>query len=258
MVDYFAFTLHPLRFRMEERLGRQVMSYIFTQRNERLERLERLERAEIDTTTATTPRSIKADDAATPAQADVLSKKLRKVAKERHGATPHAVDAHSLAHLRKGVRNTSGQPSEAVTPSEDDSSAQAAKDREAIEMKKRASSNRTFIRIEIQPTTVVLSFVVCRACPRNGLTPCRTMLDSRRRGRWVSPCPTSLTSRSKLPFSVSKTRRGQWKICWSSSEKVSLPSKACSLADKRRTDPVRLALQARPRQPGVLKHRHLS
>ena len=147
MVDYFAFSLHPLRFRMEERLGRQVMRYIFTGHSDK----------ERDDSPTATPQSIKARDAG-PEHLDALSVKLQKVAKER--SAPSATDAHSLSHLRRGAKNANGQPSEAATPSDSDSGSQETKDQEATEMKKRASSNSTFIRIEVQPTTVVLSFIV--------------------------------------------------------------------------------------------------
>jgi hypothetical protein len=199
IVRHFAFYLHPVRFKLEERVGHAIVDYIF---NDRVKR--RKERKDVENGAAT-PRSETNGNGMAHLSTDF-----------GRGKNPSSAEMPPLARTRS-TSSVATQPGEGISNAKKFAMVPM---QDAAEMRLRAKSNKTFIRVVFGCTSFVLSYKV------GPVSLCvRFIADLRRpttRGSIPrSVCPTASTSSSRHPRWSTRTRCGATKMSLSTSSEVS-------------------------------------
>jgi len=174
IIRHMAFYLQPVRFRLEERVGHQVMDYIFSDRVER--------RADRDKTKR--QGQIKNGTASSGHQDD--SQKTSG-ALTRSGPTESSPLMRSKSQVSIATTNTANGSNNG----DDDDKAQSEQKftmvptKDASEMRRRAKGNKTFIKIIFGATSFVLSYKVRKITllPRKTVTDIQS--DERKRAHKV-------------------------------------------------------------------------
>lgn len=150
MVRHTAFYLYPVRFRLEERVGHQVMDYIFSDRVERRKNRERMKRQghirDAPASVAQHTESHRSNGAMT-----------------RLGTTDAVPLVRSKSQASIATVNTTNGSMNGDGNDRDRGDSKFAVDtNDASEMRRRAKGNKTFIKILVGATSFVLSYKVGR------------------------------------------------------------------------------------------------
>jgi len=146
MVRHTGFYLLPVRFRLEERVGDQVMDYIFSDRVERRANQER------------SKRHLKEAPASISQHSDTHKSNGAIVRSGTSDSIPLMRSKSSVSIATVGTTNGSTNGDGEDSRQDPKFSMGPAKD--ASEMRRRAKGNKTFIRIILAATYLVLSYKV--------------------------------------------------------------------------------------------------
>lgn len=145
IVRHFAFYVHPVRFRLEEKVGHQVMDYIFSDRVERRKR-----KAE---TKNEKPKAVKENTLGmTLADGSKSTAMLRTASGLEMPQLSRSKSQLSVNSSQTGIIEEMGHKSDdkfTMVPTKD-----------ASEMRRRASAVKTFVGIVFGATSLVLSYKV--------------------------------------------------------------------------------------------------
>jgi hypothetical protein len=145
--------LHPLRVQLEKRIGRQIMDYVFSARPKRKSQVQGK-----PANNGGNPHGLSiGDDDNSVIDFSVTGRESSKQTQDKRASTsrqgssehpPADPSSHRTLRKRKSVSSLSPEVDQAVHQIEAD------------EMHSRATSNRTFVSIEIAQTNLVLSYKV--------------------------------------------------------------------------------------------------
>ena len=134
IVRNLALYLHPVRFKLEERVGHEIVDYIF---NDRVKRRKQGENS--------VPLASRESSHSTESSKQLL--------------TVSGTEMPSLDRIKStsSLKTLAGAPKERIIP---DAKFGMVPIRDAVEMRRRASANKTFIRVIFGSTSIVLSYKV--------------------------------------------------------------------------------------------------
>jgi hypothetical protein len=155
ILESFKLQLHPLRVQLERAIGRSLNDYVFSNRP-------------VKASTVSERKPKKKERSVDSEQLDSTASHRKKQYLGIHA--PGGGRSHTLVGSPNLSRQSSVSDFTSIkgqlqsSPSSQDISAQTLQRQakaEAEEMRSRASRNRTFIFIDIEPTTLIFSYKVC-------------------------------------------------------------------------------------------------
>ena len=168
MVRHLGVYLHPVRFKIEERLGHDLVDYIF---NDRVKR--RRQKAEEKQLPVNGHGTGKHTDGQQHQNGESHTPSLNG---KRDGTrTPSGMELPPLKRSHSQASVLSEMTTRTSEDNEGDNKFTMVPVKDAAEMRRRASANKTFVKIVFAATSIVLSFKVRLASPRENMTrSCRT------------------------------------------------------------------------------------
>ena len=142
IVRHFAFDIHPVRFRLEEKVGHEVMDYIFSDRKRR--------------------RAAKIANGSAKVDTKELGFSIGFPHGDKQGGNSRANSTADLTSLSGSKSQVSlvSQNTENMGQGDDKFTMVPTKD--AAEMRRRASVNKTFVKVVFGATSLVLSYKVSK------------------------------------------------------------------------------------------------
>ena len=151
IVRHLAVHLHPVRFKLEERLGHEIVDYVF---NDRVKRRRQKAEDKQDGT-----NGHKHNGTSTPSNDS--NRHLHMPGRREAARTPSGMEMPPLQRSKSQgsvLSEMAPRTSEDTGDSENKFTMVPIKD--AAEMRRRASANKTFVKIVFANTSIVLSFKV--------------------------------------------------------------------------------------------------
>ena len=157
IVRHLALYIYPVRFRLEEKVGHQVMDYIFTDRVER--RKARKEEKDREKAERHHHAKNKKGEKSTNDLGMLAEGKKSTATLKSTDGTPLRRSKSSTSVATMNTVATNGSADDVATKGEDEKF-RLVPTKDATEMRKRASANKTFVKIIFGATSFVLSYKV--------------------------------------------------------------------------------------------------